>query len=107
MDEPSQDLARRGSPPPNDDLGKPPWSPPLESYLSDERPDDEDDKDDQMGAASDKDDDDDDDEDNDGVELPSLSADDPWPQPVLPKLALAKDMIDDIRAARLEEDLDE
>ena len=117
-DEPYQDLARRGSsPPPNDDLGQPPWLPQLESYLSDEQSDNEDDEDDETGAASNKDDDndetaarnndDDEDEDNDGVELPTLSADDPWPQPVLPKLALAKDMIEDIRAARLEEDLDE
>ncbi|KAK2462164.1 hypothetical protein APHAL10511_005823 [Amanita phalloides] len=95
------------SPPPNDDLGQPPWLPQPKPYLSDEQLDDKDDEDGEMGAASDKDDDDNEDKDNDAVEIPTLSADDPWPQPVLPKLALAKEMIDDIRAAHLEEDLNE
>ena len=117
-DEPYQDLACRGSsPPPNDDLGQPPWLPQLESYLSDKQSDNEDNEDDETGAASNKDDDNDEmaarnddedkDKDNAGVELPTLSTDNPWPQPILPKLTLAKDMIEDIRAAHLEEDLNE
>ena len=36
-----------------------------------------------------------------------LNLNDPLPQPTLPKLVLTKDMIDDVKAARLEDDLTE
>lgn len=48
----------------------------------------------------------DEDEENGTTNL-TLEIDDPLAQPNLPKLVLAKDMIDSIRAARLEDDLDE
>ena len=48
----------------------------------------------------------DEDEADETIELP-IELDDPLPQPTLPKLVLAKEMIESINTARLEDNLDE
>ncbi|KIL54552.1 hypothetical protein M378DRAFT_180492 [Amanita muscaria Koide BX008] len=110
MDEIHEDLGQQellhspASPPPNNDLGELPRSPLPDQEPLNEGEDSSDDENEEMAVGDDEEGGDDVDED---IELPSVSMDDLWPQPTLPKLALAKDMIENIKAARLEDDLDE
>ena len=62
---------------------------------------------DENGEMLDGDDEDDTDANDSDLELPSVNLNDPWPQPTLPMLALAKNMIDNIKVVRLKDDLDE
>ena len=92
------------SPPPNHNPGELPRLPEPESESLDGHRNSSDDENEEIATGDDEEGRDDEDED---VELPFVSTDDPWPQPTLPKLALAKDMIENIKGARLEDDLDE
>ncbi|KAK2462167.1 hypothetical protein APHAL10511_005799 [Amanita phalloides] len=89
------------SPPPNDNPGEVPCLPQPEFEPMDEEGNSSNDKNREMVPE------DEEGGDNEGEDLPSVSTNDPWPQPALPKLTLAKDMIENIRAAHLEDDLNE
>lgn len=92
------------SPPPNHNPGELPRLPEPESKSLDGHRNSSDDENEEIATGDDEEGRDDEDED---VELPFVSTDNPWPQPTLPKLALAKDMIENIKGVRLEDDLDE
>ncbi|KAF8627228.1 hypothetical protein AX15_004466, partial [Amanita polypyramis BW_CC] len=101
MDEIHEDSLQQEHPhspaslPPDHDLRQFPHSP-----LPDQVPLNEGDNssDDEDGSRNEEDSD-------DNIQLPSVRADDPWPQPALPKLTHAK--IESIKAACLEKDLDD
>ncbi|KAM6491201.1 hypothetical protein JOM56_013440 [Amanita muscaria] len=94
------------SPPPNHNPGEVPRLPEPASEPFDEyqHSSDDDSENGEMAARNDEEGDDDADE---NIELPFVGSNDPWPQPTLPKLILAKDMIENIKGACLEDDLDE
>ena len=103
-----QDLTHKGptnsptSPPLNHHPGEFPHLPQPEPDPADEEGNSSNDENGGVAGGEDEDV-----EDDEGIDLPSVSTDDPWPQPVLPKLSLAKEMIESIKSVRLEDDLDE
>ncbi|KAF8625281.1 hypothetical protein AX15_005464 [Amanita polypyramis BW_CC] len=93
-------------PPANNDLGEVPHLPLPDREPLSEGEDLSNNENEEMAAQDDKEGRDD--EDDEDIELPAVTtSDDSWPQLTLPKLALAKDMIENIKAAHLEDDLDE